>query len=77
MFKLGENCLKVDFQKNNPEKSEKTVFLAFFDILVKFTLEGQFQPKNAKNQVFVIFKLKASRNMSITRESLEFVFSAF
>ena len=77
MFKLGENCLKVDFQKNNPEKSEKTVFLAFFDILVKFTPEGRFQPKTGKNQIFMIFKLKAIRKMSITRWSLEFVFSAF
>ena len=76
MFKLGQNCLKVDFEKNNPEKPEKTMFLAF-DILVKFTPEGRFQPKTGKNQIFMIFKLKAIRKMSITRWSLEFVFSAF
>ena len=53
------------------------MFLAFFDILVKFTPEGRFQPKTGKNQIFMIFKLKAIRKMSITRWSLEFVFSAF
>ena len=66
MFKLGGNCLKVDFQKNKSEKPEKAVFLEFFYISVKFTPEGRFQPKIGKNQIFMIIKLKASRKMSIT-----------
>ena len=66
MCKLKENCLELDYHKNNTEKPEKAVFLAFFDILVKFTQEGRFQPKTGKNQIFMIFKLKAIRKMSIT-----------
>ena len=77
MWKLEENCLKVDVHKNNTEKLEKNVFLAFFNILVSITPEGRFHPKYAKNQIFMIFELKASRKISITRQSLEFVYSAF
>ena len=43
--------LKSRFTKNDSGKPEKTLFLAFFDILVKITPGGRFQPKNAKNLV--------------------------
>ena len=57
-----------------PAKPEKTVFLAFFDILVNMPPEGGFW---AKNHIFVIFKLKVGGKIYLTHWSLEFVFSVF
>ena len=67
MWKLEENCLKVDFHKNDTEKLEKTVFFAFFDILVSTTPEGRFQPKYAKNLIFMNLELNSATKISITR----------
>ena len=46
--------MKDEFKKIFGEKQEKTVFLAFIDILADMTLEGQFQ---GKNPIFMLFKL--------------------
>ena len=50
--------IRSRISKNFLEKPKKTVFLAFFDILVNMTPEGRFQ---AKKQIFVIFRLKVGR----------------
>ena len=44
-------------------KLEKAVFLAVFDNFVKYAPYGWFQ---AKNHVFVIFKLKVGRKIYMT-----------
>ena len=44
-------------------KLQKTVFLAIFDVLVNMPPDGRFQ---AKNRIFVIFKLKVGRKIYMT-----------
>ena len=67
MWKLEEKYLKVEFQKIFPKNRKKLCFWPFFDILVKMTSEVGFQPKNAKNLIFMIFGPNTIGKMSITR----------
>ena len=62
-WKIQQNYLKVDFRKMWPAKPEKTVFLAFFDILVNMPVEGRFR---AKNHIYVIFTLKVGGKIYMT-----------
>ena len=66
-MEIRAKLLKSRFPENWRGNPEKTVFLAFFDILVNMATEVRFHPINAKNHIFAIFKLKVCRKKSIAR----------